>query len=94
MLQHLVFGNKTITTGEGGMLVTNNKLLIDKAYYLKNQGVSSKKEYWHDVMGFNYRMTNICAAIGLAQVEGAGVVLQKKNKNSILVSRIFRRYSS
>ena len=72
------FGNKTITTGEGGMLVTNNKLLIDKASHLKNQGVSSKKEYWHDVIGFNYRMTNICAAIGLAQLEGAEVVLQKK----------------
>jgi perosamine synthetase len=72
------FGNKTITTGEGGMLVTNNKLLIDKASHLKNQGVSLNKEYWHDVVGFNYRMTNICAAIGLAQLEGAGVVLQKK----------------
>ena len=74
------FGNKTITTGEGGMLVTNNKLLIDKAYYLKNQGVSSNKNYWHDVIGFNYRMTNICAAIGLAQMEGAEVVLRKKTK--------------
>ena len=72
------FGNKTITTGEGGMLVTNNKLLIDKASHLKNQGVSSKEEYWHDVVGFNYRMTNICAAIGLAQLEGVEVVLQKK----------------
>jgi len=72
------FGNKTITTGEGGMLVTDNKLLIDKASHLKNQGVSSNKEYWHDVIGFNYRMTNICAAIGLAQLEKAEVVLQKK----------------
>ena len=72
------FGNKTITTGEGGMLVTNNKLLIDKASHLKNQAVSLNKEYWHDVIGFNYRMTNICAAIGLAQLEGAEVVLQKK----------------
>ena len=72
------FGNKTITTGEGGMLVTNNKLLIDKASHLKNQGVSLKKEYWHNVIGFNYRMTNICAAIGLAQLEGAEIVLQKK----------------
>jgi perosamine synthetase len=72
------FGNKTITTGEGGMLVTNNKLLIDKASQLKNQGVSSNRKYWHDVIGFNYRMTNICAAIGLAQLEGADVVLQKK----------------
>ncbi|MDB0053306.1 DegT/DnrJ/EryC1/StrS family aminotransferase [Alphaproteobacteria bacterium] len=72
------FGNKTITTGEGGMLVTNNKLLIEKANHLKNQGVSSNKEYWHDVIGFNYRMTNICAAIGLAQLERAKQILSKK----------------
>ena len=62
------------------MLVTNNKPLIDKAYHLKNQGVAPNKEYWHDVVGFNYRMTNICAAIGLAQLEGVEVVLQKKIK--------------
>lgn len=74
------FGNKTITTGEGGMLVANNKFLIDKAKHLKNQAVSSDREYWHDVIGFNYRMTNICAAIGLAQLECAQDVLQKKSK--------------
>lgn len=74
------FGNKTITTGEGGMVVTNNKFLIDKAKYLKNQAVSLDKDYWHDEVGFNYRMTNICAAIGLAQLECAQDVLQKKSK--------------
>jgi len=72
------FGNKTITTGEGGMLVTNDHLLAAKAIHLKNQGVSPDREYWHDVIGFNYRMTNICAAIGLAQLERARNILQKK----------------
>jgi len=51
------------------MLVTNDFYLYDKAYHLKMHGVSSVREYWHDVIGYNYRMTNICAAIGLAQLE-------------------------
>jgi perosamine synthetase len=72
------FGNKTITTGEGGMVVTNNKALFDKAYHLKTQGVSPTKTYWHDVVAYNYRMTNICAAIGLAQLENANLIIEKK----------------
>lgn len=72
------YGNKTITTGEGGMLVTNDYYLFEKAYHLKMHGVSTVREYWHDVIGYNYRMTNICAAIGLAQLEEAGETLAKK----------------
>ncbi len=72
------FGNKTITTGEGGMVVSNNKDIIDRACHLKNQGVSKTIEYWHDVVAYNYRMTNICAAIGLAQIEQADDILAKK----------------
>ncbi len=63
------YGNKTITTGEGGMVVSNDKDLIDRTYLLKMQGVSSTKRYWHEVIGYNFRMTNICAAIGQAQIE-------------------------
>jgi perosamine synthetase len=74
------FGNKTITTGEGGMVVTKDKELIDTAYHFKNQGVSFSQEYWHDVLGYNYRMTNICAAIGLAQLEQAKEILAKKRQ--------------
>ena len=63
------FGNKTITTGEGGMVVSNNADVHKKAYHLKTQAVSPTQEYWHDTVGYNYRMTNICAAIGIAQLE-------------------------
>ncbi|MEO1944332.1 MAG: DegT/DnrJ/EryC1/StrS family aminotransferase, partial [Candidatus Thioglobus sp.] len=73
------FGNKTITTGEGGMLTSNNEALIKRAAYLKSQSVSASKEYWHDEIGFNFRMTNICAAIGVAQLENADEILQKKS---------------
>ncbi len=72
------FGNKTITTGEGGMVVSNQKSLIDRVAYLKAQAVSPAREYWHDEIGFNYRMTNICAAIGVAQLEQADQIIQKK----------------
>lgn len=74
------FGNKTITTGEGGMVVTKNKALLDKAFHLKTQGVSPTREYWHDVVAYNYRMTNICAAIGLAQLENAPQIIEKKRQ--------------
>jgi perosamine synthetase len=72
------FGNKTITTGEGGMVVSKKVGLVDRAAYLKNQGVSATREYWHDEVAFNYRMTNICAAIGVAQLERAEDILGKK----------------
>ncbi len=71
------FANKTITTGEGGMLITHSKELIERAYHLKNQGVTSRV-YWHDVLANNYRMTNIAAAIGLAQLEQIDEVLKRK----------------
>lgn len=74
------FGNKTITTGEGGMLTSNNQKLVERAAYLKSQGVSKTKEYWHDELAFNYRMTNICAAIGLAQLEQADFILRRKRE--------------
>lgn len=72
------FGNKTITTGEGGMVVTNNKTIYDRAYLYKGQGLARYREYWHEVIGFNYRMTNIAAAIGLAQLERADELIAKK----------------
>jgi len=74
------FGNKTITTGEGGMVVTNNKTLIDRVNLFKGQGLAQHREYWHEVIGFNYRMTNIAAAIGLAQLERADELIAKKRQ--------------
>lgn len=72
------FGNKTITCGEGGMIVTNDKVLFDRAVHLKGQGLASHREYWHDIIGYNYRMTNIAAAIGLAQLEQVEKFIEKK----------------
>ena len=74
------FGNKTITTGEGGMVVTGDETLSDRMRHFKGQGLARHREYWHDVIGYNYRMTNICAAIGLAQLEQANNIIAKKRQ--------------
>jgi perosamine synthetase len=63
------YGNKVITTGEGGMCVTNNPGLDEKMRVLRDHGMSKTKKYWHEYIGYNYRMTNLQAAIGLAQLE-------------------------
>ena len=63
------FANKVITTGEGGMTVTNHADLHEKMAILRDHGMSKERRYWHLYPGFNYRMTNMQAAIGLAQLE-------------------------
>lgn len=72
------FGNKTVTTGEGGMVVTNDSDLARRLRQTKGQGQSFSRRYWHDVLGFNYRMTNIAAAIGTAQMERLPTILERK----------------
>jgi perosamine synthetase len=62
------FGNKIITTGEGGMLTTNNEELAERAKYLRGQAMDPHRQFWFDEIGHNFRMTNIQAAIGLAQL--------------------------
>lgn len=72
------FGNKTITTGEGGMVVTNNETLYERVIKFKGQGLADYRQYWHDVLGYNYRMTNIQAAIGCSQLEICDYILLAK----------------
>lgn len=63
------FANKIITTGEGGMVLSNNAELMEKMTLYRDHGMSKQRRYWHLVPGFNYRMTNLQAAIGVAQME-------------------------
>ena len=72
------FGNKTITCGEGGLVATNSDYLAEKLLSLKGQGLAKYREYWHDLPGFNFRMTNIQAAIGLAQLERVEELISAK----------------
>jgi perosamine synthetase len=85
------FGNKTITTGEGGMVVTNDHTLYERAVRFKGQGLAMHRQYWHDIIGYNYRMTNICAAIGLAQLEQVQTFIDRKREVAELYQRLLDR---
>lgn len=74
------YGNKIITTGEGGMVVTNDRSLNEKLLLLRDHGMSPSKRYWHEVVGFNYRMTNLQAAIGVAQLERWDQIITAKDR--------------
>lgn len=63
------YGNKVITTGEGGMLTTNDRELYQYAKRLRDHAMSPQRRYFHDERGFNYRITNLQAALGVAQLE-------------------------
>jgi perosamine synthetase len=63
------FANKVVTTGEGGMITTNDSDLFRRMGMLRDHGMAPEKRYWHMEPGFNYRLTNLQAAIGLAQME-------------------------
>lgn len=82
------FGNKTITCGEGGMVTAKNEDILNKMKHLKNQGVSPDKQYWHDIVAFNYRMTNMQAAIGLAQIERANQFIIRKKE----IAELYKSY--
>jgi perosamine synthetase len=63
------YGNKIITTGEGGMVTTDNREIARLAWNLRDHAFSHERHFWHKYVGFNYRMTNLQAAVGLAQLE-------------------------
>ena len=73
-------GNKLITTGGGGMIVSNNQKKAEHIKFLVNQARDASKGYYHPEVGFNYRMTNIEASLGLAQLERIDKFLEKKRK--------------
>lgn len=81
------YANKIITTGEGGMVVTNNKKLSEKAHLLKDLAHSPKKRFLHIDLAFNYRMTNMQAAIGLAQLRKIRELIIKKRRIVFLYNK-------
>ncbi len=75
------YGNKTITTGESGMCVSNNPELIEKIKLLRDHYPTDRK-YWYENLGYNYRLTNIQAAIGCAQLEKIETIIKNKRRNA------------
>ncbi len=84
------YGNKVITTGEGGMCITDDEGLAKEISLLKDHGMSAEKRYWHPKIGFNFRMTNIQAAIGLAQLEQIEKFIEIKVKNARLYNSLLK----
>jgi perosamine synthetase len=73
-------GNKIITTGGGGMIVTNDEALAKRAKHLTTQAKSDPFEYMHDAIGYNYRLVNVAAAMGVAQMEQLPGFVQRKHE--------------
>jgi len=88
------YGNKTITTGEGGMVVTNDREVANKLRILKGQGMNPNRRYWFDVVGYNYRMTNIQAAIGCAQMERVDELVEAKKNIAKLYNKCLMNISN
>ena len=82
------FGNKIITCGEGGMVTTNDRTLADRCRRLKNLAFLESKRFWHYEVGFNYRMTNIQAALGLAQCEQIEQLIEKRRCNAAIYNTL------
>jgi perosamine synthetase len=82
------YANKILTSGEGGMVTTNDKKLADKMRLLKNHAFSHERHFWHKLLGFNYRMTNIQAAIGYAQAENFDKFVTKRIANAMLYNKL------
>jgi perosamine synthetase len=74
------YGNKLITTGEGGMLTTGDEALAARMRFLKDQGVTRDRHYFHSEIAFNYSMTNLQAALGVAQLERISWMIARKRE--------------
>ena len=76
---------KTITMGEGGAVLTNDEKLSERMNILRNHGMREGKRYWHDIVGYNYRLTNLQAALGCAQLENRNKIIDEKG-------RVYKKY--
>jgi perosamine synthetase len=84
------FGNKTISTGEGGMVLFKNEEHFYNAKILRDHGMAPSKRYWHDVVGYNFRLTNLQAAIGVAQMERFESIIERKRKIAELYGTLLK----
>lgn len=75
-----LYGNKTLTTGEGGAITTNDDNMNERCRVLRDHAMSKDKRYWHNEAGYNYRLTNLQAAVGCAQLQRAPSLISARQK--------------
>jgi perosamine synthetase len=85
------YGNKIITTGEGGMVTTNREDVARLAWNLRDHAFSTERHFWHRFVGYNYRMTNLQAAIGLAQTEQLEGFVAARRANAAYYTELLSR---
>lgn len=86
-------GNKTVTTGGGGIILTDDESFAKKARHLTTTGkVPHRWEFNHDTVAYNFRMTNLNAAVGVAQMEYIDKILENKRETNVLYTRFFQKY--
>ena len=85
------YGNKIMTTGEGGMVTTNDDSIAERVKLLRDHGMSKEIRYQHDMLGFNYRMTNLQAALGIAQLEKIDFMLGEREKIFLMYEKCLSR---
>ena len=88
------YANKHVTTGEGGMIVTNNRRLYNKCFELRNLCFKKKKRFVHYDLGWNYRITNLQAAVGLAQLEKLNKIVKVKRKIGDFYNKKIDKYKN
>jgi len=84
------YGNKIITTGEGGMCLTDNEHLARRMRILRDHGMDPDKKYWHGIVGYNYRMTNLQAALGVAQLRKIDLLITKKRQIATAYKKLLK----
>jgi perosamine synthetase len=84
------YANKIITTGEGGMVTSNNREIAATARRLRDHAFSDERHFWHQYRGFSYRMTSLQAAIGVAQTERLGELVTQRRHNAALYEECLR----
>ena len=88
-----LYANKIITTGEGGMVTTNNKKLAETVSLLRNHAFGTRRHFWHERVGYSYNMSNLSAAVGLGQVERFAYLFKKHTEHAILYTRLLEGVS-
>ncbi len=86
------YGNKNMTTGEGGMITSNDSQFAEKCRYLRDHAMDPSKRYWHTEPGFNYRLTNIQAALGCAQLDRLPQFLARRREIFLAYEESLRDY--